>query len=105
MNWFLHDLLTREKTKESSLRKEVHDSLFSFLLSNSLVAKYKGRTKLAPMSRNLDSYSQFCFAGQGNKHDVCYICLEKYPVGKCSASLQNSAPFTETHCAQSLCFY
>lgn len=78
-----------------------------FFLSNSLVAKHKVRTKLAPIPRNLDSHSQFRLAGQRNKHDVCYICLEKHPVGKCSASLQYSAsaPFTETHCAQSLCFY
>lgn len=69
------------------------------------MAKHKSRTKLAPISRNLYSRSKFCLAGQTNKHDVCSICLEKYPAGKCSASLQKSTPFTETHRAQSLCFY
>ena len=80
-NCFVHHLLTYEKTMRI---KEVHD-VFTFFLSNSPVAKHKVSTKLAPASRNLDSHSQFCLAGQGNKDDDCSICLEKCAVGKWSA--------------------
>lgn len=41
INWSVHDLLTCEKTKGSSLRKEVHDSLLFFFLNNSFMAKHR----------------------------------------------------------------
>lgn len=52
------------------------------------MAKHKASTKLPLTLRNLDLHPQFYLAGQGNKDDVCLICLEKCAVGKCSAWIQ-----------------
>lgn len=103
-NCFVHDLLTYEKT-----RKNWRSTwCFNFFLSNSPVAKHIASTKLAPASRNTDSGSQFCLAGEGNKSDVCPICLEKCAQRKMlclDTGLHNSSPLTETDCASSPCFY
>lgn len=74
-------------TRKLKRIKEVH-GFSGFFLSNSPMAKHKASTKLTSASRNLDSHSQFCLAGQGNKDDVCPVCFEKCAVGKCSAYIQ-----------------